>query len=454
MREILENLMEAEIFKAVSQRELDARQAKAKEETIAKNTVLITKFREIASLLGFTADEKIETQMGHWGEMGLLEYSARNQELGLFLSLIVNTPRTPKRLWIYMDPTRRGRFYSSARMFLPVALRSETIAKKIKDDLIPRFEGGDVGWGARFTPKARYRRYCAICREPIPAGTRHLRFASGQTACADCAKKAGRLLGEGTWVIAGDEQNLNEAENIFKPVPEEELKKRAEDLKKKKEAAKAARDAKRKEYEELIGHSIDTCPHCHADLRDEKYGVYAEVTEYCTESMYYDERRDSWEYGDRETNDSETTAHRCAKCGNEIKYGVDFNVDIPTALYRHRASSRQELAEAENIFKPAPEEELRKRELAREAEIAKRVEAFRAKHNVKKRTLPFEIRFPTGVCPVCGSTVLDYHDSDEDGSQRWEELSCLDCDSDFNEVYSVNYAFTEIVKIGLEQDIK
>ena len=111
--------------------------------------------------------------------------------------------------------------------------------------------------------------------------------------------------------------HLMEAD-VFKPATEEEVGQR-------QEAAKAIRDARRRELEKKLGRKLDTCPKCGVDLRDEENGIYADVTEYTTETLYYEEKYESWEYGDSDTHDSETTGYHCNRCDGDLKRGRDFD---------------------------------------------------------------------------------------------------------------------------------
>ena len=112
-----------------------------------------------------------------------------------------------------------------------------------------------------------------------------------------------------------DITNLMEDE-IFKPASGEELKQRTA----KRDAERAeARKAKAKE----LGRDVDICPHCSADLREE--GIYMHETSYGTTDLYYEADWDSWEYGDSNTHDSDTTGYFCPSCDKELDRGTDFD---------------------------------------------------------------------------------------------------------------------------------
>jgi hypothetical protein len=107
-------------------------------------------------------------------------------------------------------------------------------------------------------------------------------------------------------------------DDVFKPADKEEMAKR-------KEAAKVARDVRRREYEKETGKKVDTCPHCDVDLRE--VGIDASETSYSSVSLYYEEDWDNWEWGDSDTNDSEITSYRCADCQGELRRGRDFDIE-------------------------------------------------------------------------------------------------------------------------------
>lgn len=205
-----------DVFQPPPEAELTARQNQVRLKLEAEHKVIFEKLRAIMQQLGFT-ESNLEGEA--YARTVILTGTKGNLNLELEVGLPGNW-RTTERLEvrIYQSPGNR---YSGNSMYLPLRQKVSTIVKKVQDDMLPRFAGGDVGWAAEYTPKARYRRYCGICGTAIPSGTRHLRTATGHTICKNCVRRAGGTLGEGVWINNGD-TSLNE-DDVFKPASEEEL---------------------------------------------------------------------------------------------------------------------------------------------------------------------------------------------------------------------------------------
>jgi len=111
-------------------------------------------------------------------------------------------------------------------------------------------------------------------------------------------------------------KKLMESEPVFKAAGPEDLNKRKAAEDRAREAREAARKA------EGI---VDFCPHCKADLRDQNIGAYATGKEYFTEGLFWDSELESWNYGERDTNDSSVDGYLCGKCNKVLHIGTDFD---------------------------------------------------------------------------------------------------------------------------------
>jgi len=114
-------------------------------------------------------------------------------------------------------------------------------------------------------------------------------------------------------------KKLTEAD-LFKPADDASLTHRRDDEELKRKAREVARKAGTDK--------TDFCPHCGQDLRSSDYGVYEEGSESYWQSAGWDERRETWEWGDRETSGNTVSkGWFCGKCQNKLKKGIDFDIE-------------------------------------------------------------------------------------------------------------------------------
>ena len=350
-------IMEEEIFKAADAEELRGRHEDALRKMAAKYKPAVEKMKAIMQLLGIeTIDDTqyledsgeikmIGTRRSTTAQPGAS--SANDLTIELEVNLIggVQSWRSSERLTVSVRKAgeQHSRWSGWERMHLAFKLKTSTIAKKILDDIIPRFALGDEGWGAKYTPKARYKRQCAICWANIPAGTRHLRTSSGHAVCAACARRAGGMLGEGVWVK--DTLIILNEDEIFKPASKKDLAGRAEQ-------ANQRRSAKDKEWAaKHDGLMPDTCPECKANLREigvDEYGTasWSGVMRY---DGTWDDSADNIDY-----DNFDTSGYHCPECNNEVYRNADFDLE---ELQEARLREDDEGENAE-IFKPADKAEL------------------------------------------------------------------------------------------------
>jgi len=208
IKRILEQDEEENIFKGATQDDLQARRAESLRRMEGQYKQFIEKMTTLMQQLGFTETER---EFQEHGPSIDLKGTKDNLVLELNANLTGNW-RTTERLEIIMYEVGKSR-WQGHDLYLPFKTSIPTMIKKIQDHILPKFAGGEAGWAATYTPKAKYKRSCAICGKNIPTGTRHMRMATGQTVCADCVKKASaalETLGEGMWVIQLNGASLNE----------------------------------------------------------------------------------------------------------------------------------------------------------------------------------------------------------------------------------------------------
>jgi len=186
-----------EHFGGASPEELQDRGREERERAEAQYTDIYTKIDEIMTQTGFSNIQHPPIDADRWHKA----LSAVGYKENLYLKLEVTIPedkpvtRVQARMGIVGANQWQGK-----NLPLSFKLRSATLAKKIMDDLYPKFAEGEAGWSANYTPKARYRKPCQICNTPVVSRERHLRLPSGQVVCKDCVQKSSRLLDEGVWI--------------------------------------------------------------------------------------------------------------------------------------------------------------------------------------------------------------------------------------------------------------
>jgi len=128
--------------------------------------------------------------------------------------------------------------------------------------------------------------------------------------------------------ITGIKHNLDE--DVFKSATDDDLENR--EAKKQEEIKRKQREEREREirWENENGRTIDTCPHCGANFRDEDVGIVAHETQYndgylgwFPESTY-----DNWQWQETDVLDTEVTGYACGACGEEIKRGSDFDIKL------------------------------------------------------------------------------------------------------------------------------
>jgi len=222
--------MDEDFFKGPDLNDIADKKAIKQAEMEEATKGLFDKYKDIANQLGFTEDSNRHqtpvyplTDIYQLRPTSVIYYVAKKDNLTLVFTTDVSYAPNRVKVTIWGE---RGIYFS---MHLSNKVKTSTIVKKVRDDLLPRFEGGDTAWAANYTPKARYKRYCGICNAGIPAGTRHLRLDSGQTVCKDCVKKSSNLLGEGVWV-SSTQDRLNEELDYVSPDKKEWIETGDDDL--------------------------------------------------------------------------------------------------------------------------------------------------------------------------------------------------------------------------------
>jgi hypothetical protein len=406
---IPESVNEAEdedVFKPADQAEVKARHAEGLRRMEAKYKPAIEKMEAIMQQLGFT-----ETDRQYAENSGKVVLTGTNRDsVNIRLSLYMPGDyswRKTERLQIFMYS--HADRYSGDTMYLPFRAPTATIVKKAQEHMLPKFAGGDVGWGATYTPKARYKRYCGVCRERIPTGTKHFRLRTGQTVCANCVRRAGGMLGEGVWTIDSDQIDLNEAD-VFKPASKKEMAGRTAQ-------AAARRDKKDKEWTKAHGHPPDTCPNCKANLRDNGVEEYGSVGWSCV-NTYVD---GYWSNeGDTDYWDYETFGYRCPECEHELNQGEDFDIDD---------LRESKVNEEEDVFKPADQAELHGRHERAYLQKKKAFQEFAKDWMVSALTISHPLRRQ-------GVDVDDYNTGMYEWwkNNRWDKRGISKVDADWNGV--------------------
>ena len=108
---------------------------------------------------------------------------------------------------------------------------------------------------------------------------------------------------------------LVEQDELFKAASPENLDVRHEHARQAKEAEMATRG------------SMDFCPHCNADLREETIGVTEELQETVYHQLYWDEDHKTWQYGDSDYGNNRHIGFFCNKCNEKIKHIVNFDAE-------------------------------------------------------------------------------------------------------------------------------
>lgn len=92
-----------------------------------------------------------------------------------------------------------------------------------------------------------------------------------------------------------------------------------EDIQKRKDAKKAAKQKEWEKWAEETGEDIIICPHCGANLLDEDDGGISTRDEVIEYSDYvYDKKYGNWEFVDSQSDSREVLEANCAQCGNEL----------------------------------------------------------------------------------------------------------------------------------------
>lgn len=50
-------------------------------------------------------------------------------------------------------------------------------------------------------------------------------------------------------------------------------------------------------------------------------------------------------------------------------------------------------------------------------------------------------KYEIGICPFCGSEDITYHDSEPEDEYYKYEVTCNQCDKEYNEVYELKFCF-------------